>query len=325
MFSSDVQTSTQYVGMQATPVQGMEYSTSHPPNYQQPSYPATSETSFQESSANLVPQPETNIEDISNNVRRPHPTDAQENPSKRSKSSTPMYNIPTHSRYEPLANLQESSTSTSSHQKVPPITVIGMNYPLLLQDIAKVVHNNYSTKSRFNEIQILFTDIDDHRNFRKFCESNNIQFYTFQDPSKKAFQVMFKDIPISLSELEIFNELIRLEYPVLQVRRLYDKLRHPLQTCAIDLTDSHQARTILKLDRLFHSIIKVQPKSNRFTPVQCKNCQRFGHSQANCKLKPRCVKCSQPHHYSVCPKPQSTPPTCVNCGQTHSANYIELN
>lgn len=132
---------------------------------------------------------------------------------------------------------------------------------------------------------------------------------------------MFKDIPISLSELEIFNELIRLEYPVLQVRRLYDKLRHPLQTCAIDLTDSHQARTILKLDRLFHSIIKVQPKSNRFTPVQCKNCQRFGHSQANCKLKPRCVKCSQPHHYSVCPKPQSTPPTCVNCGQTHSANY----
>jgi len=56
-------------------------------------------------------------------------------------------------------------------------------------------------------------------------------------------QVMFKDVPVSLNNHDIYTELLRLGYPVLQVRRLYDKMRQPLQTCAIDLSNS-QAKNI---------------------------------------------------------------------------------
>lgn len=64
--------------------------------------------------------------------------------------------------------------------------------------------------------------------------------------------------------------------------------------------------------------IRNKPKA----PIMCKNCQTFGHSQANCGRRPRCVRCSDNHHYSQCDKPKyNNVPKCVNCSEAHTANY----
>lgn len=244
------------------------------------------------------------------------------NSAKRQKQCKPTYSIPTYSRYDILNETADPDNELSNSEvKIPPFTVIGKNYQLLIQDISKIVQHEYTTKSRKNEIKIQFTSIDDFRNFRKFSESNNIQFYTYQDPSKKCFPVMLKNIPASISEIDIYNELFRLQYPIISVRRLYDKSRKPLQTCALDLQNSKEGKEILHLKTLFHCLVNIQPRTQRSSPIQCKNCQRFDHSQANCRLTPRCVKCNQNHHYSLCNKPQNSLPICVNCNQNHTANY----
>jgi len=40
-----------------------------------------------------------------------------------------------------------------------------------------------------------------------------------------------------------------------------------------------------------------------------------------CTLPPRCVKCPELHHFSVCTKDKNSPPICVNCNENHPAKY----
>ena len=55
-------------------------------------------------------------------------------------------------------------------------------------------------------------------------------------------------------------------------------------------------------------------------PMQCKRCQRFGHTQRNCGYAPRCVACGGSHLSGVCSTPREQP-QCCGCGGNHTANY----
>jgi hypothetical protein len=60
----------------------------------------------------------------------------------------------------------------------------------------------------------------------------------------------------------------------------------------------------------------VAPKG----PLQCKHCQRFGHTQRNCGYAPRCVACGGSLLSGECPAPRGQP-QCCSCGSDHTANY----
>jgi hypothetical protein len=55
-------------------------------------------------------------------------------------------------------------------------------------------------------------------------------------------------------------------------------------------------------------------------PLQCKRCQRFGHTQRNCGYAPRCVACGDFHISGGCPAPRGQP-LCCSCWVNHTANY----
>lgn len=55
---------------------------------------------------------------------------------------------------------------------------------------------------------------------------------------------------------------------------------------------------------------------------QCMNCQRHGHTKKFCQRNPRCVKCTENHATSQCPrKTRNKDVKCINCGENHPANY----
>jgi len=60
----------------------------------------------------------------------------------------------------------------------------------------------------------------------------------------------------------------------------------------------------------------VAPKG----PLQCKRCQRFGHSKRHCGYALRYDACGGPHLTSECQKPRAQP-QCCRCGGGHTANY----
>ena len=55
-------------------------------------------------------------------------------------------------------------------------------------------------------------------------------------------------------------------------------------------------------------------------PLQCKRCQRFGHTQLNCGYSPRCVTCGETHNSGECSTPKEQL-KCCGCGVNHTANY----
>jgi hypothetical protein len=66
--------------------------------------------------------------------------------------------------------------------------------------------------------------------------------------------------------------------------------------------------------------VKMETYNAPKGPLQCKRCQRFGHTQRNCGYAPRCVACGdeQPSGKCVTPKNQLK---CCSCGENHTANY----
>lgn len=91
--------------------------------------------------------------------------------------------------------------------------------------------------------------------------------------------------------------------------------------CAVDLERDDKSNEIFNITRYEHSIISVEPRRKSKDIPQCTRCQRYGHTKNYCKLEPRCVKCTQNHHYSQCPKKVGEKPTCINCEGGHTANY----
>jgi hypothetical protein len=60
----------------------------------------------------------------------------------------------------------------------------------------------------------------------------------------------------------------------------------------------------------------VDPKG----PLQCKSCQRFGHTRRYCGYALRCVACGHAHLSGECFTPQQQL-KCCSFGGNHSANY----
>lgn len=63
-----------------------------------------------------------------------------------------------------------------------------------------------------------------------------------------------------------------------------------------------------------HRVEPWRPK-----PLQCFNCQRFGHSSSVCRSTSRCINCAESH--TKTPGERCTKPTvCCNCKSDHMAN-----
>jgi hypothetical protein len=55
-------------------------------------------------------------------------------------------------------------------------------------------------------------------------------------------------------------------------------------------------------------------------PLQCRRCQRFGHTQRGCGYAPRCVACGEAHLSGGCSTSKEQL-KCCSCGRNHTANY----
>jgi hypothetical protein len=55
-------------------------------------------------------------------------------------------------------------------------------------------------------------------------------------------------------------------------------------------------------------------------PLQCRRCQRFGHTQRGCGYAPRRVACGEAHQSGGCSTSKEQL-KCCSCGGNHTANY----
>lgn len=249
-------------------------------------------------------------------------------------------NIPikVQNRFEPLADQKVNNETDDINKentsqkviKIPPIYLSADNFQEIIKDLNLITTSEFTTKQCYKKIKILLTSTDDFRNVTKFYDNAQVKYFTFVNPEERPLSVVMRGVPYSISEEEVKDELIKLNYPVIRTTRLLkttrtidgqEKIKSPTPLLAIDLVNNDKGKSIFNIDRFCYSVVSVEPRRRSSAIPQCTNCQRFNHTKNFCRLEPRCVKCAGSHNYKDCPSRRVTTPVCVNCGQNHTANY----
>ncbi|XP_055939445.1 uncharacterized protein LOC129969062 [Argiope bruennichi] len=71
---------------------------------------------------------------------------------------------------------------------------------------------------------------------------------------------------------------------------------------------------------VYAGYLKLPVRAYIPNPLRCFQCQRFGHSKANCRGTVTCARCAEKGHES---QECTAPEKCVNCGEDH-ASYSRL-
>jgi hypothetical protein len=71
---------------------------------------------------------------------------------------------------------------------------------------------------------------------------------------------------------------------------------------------------------IWYNRFRVEKYIKPIKPIQCFNCQKFGHFSVRFEFKvSTCVKCGGKHKLSECKTNQIK---CANCNENHTSNYV---
>lgn len=243
--------------------------------------------------------------------------------------NTPTFNIPIHNSFETLDNEQTEDTKKPEKEYVPkpePIFVTGvLNIVALKEALNKIIDNSLYTMTTLRSghiIKIMPKDIQTYKTIRENFIANNISHYTYQLKSERAYRVVMRGIHASEDVSRIAEELTELGHDVRQVVNVRHRAtKEPLPMYYVDLEPKHNNKDIFKVKYLVDMTTTFEAPYKKKEILQCKRCQRFGHSKNQCYRPFRCVKCGDDHPTTTCLKKPDTEATCANCQEKHPASY----
>ncbi|GFX40435.1 uncharacterized protein TNCV_788901 [Trichonephila clavipes] len=139
---------------------------------------------------------------------------------------------------------------------------------------------------------------------------------------KNVNTVVIKGLPKKAKPEDIHNDLIDLGFTVDRVSQLTGKITNQLlPVFLVSLPRNMTNATIFKLDKLSYLNVSVEGYDSKGV-TQCYKCQQFNHTASNCHIKPKCLKCGEPHQTTDCKIDKVETMYCVNCeAYGHMANY----
>lgn len=266
-----------------------------------------------------------------NKRSRESPNDKEYTKNKKSALEA-NFSIKTQNRFTPLnsENIDDGSSEVeSSHQTIPkpePIFVTGVNK---LQDLIETL-NKTTDKEKYmittmktgHMVKILSSDVSTYKTIRNHLIEKDINHYTYQLKHEKPYRVVLRGMHHSVDKTEIIEGLASLGHKVRNIVNARHRLtKEPLPLFYIDLEPNPNNKKIFEVKQLLRMIVTFEAPYVKKEVVQCKRCQRFGHTKNFCHRPYRCVKCGENHATASCTKIRTTPPNCVNCNEPHTANY----
>lgn len=222
----------------------------------------------------------------------------------------------------------------------PPINVSNINnFELFRQKVIKITSEPTNFKALSNsDIKITVKNENDYRNVKKLLEElkkepssqlENIEYHTYQLKSEKAYRVVIRGLPSSISHEEIKAELVEMGHEVVGITNIYkmvtsngEKVKKHFPLFYIDLKQKDNNTEVYNIKKLAYCIVKIEPPNKTRGIPQCTNCQQLGHTKRFCYRQTKCVKCAENHHTTKCNKQPNIAPSCALCQQQgHTANY----
>lgn len=246
----------------------------------------------------------------------------------KKKSNTPTYAIPTHNQFDVLDD-EEAATDNKETEKPPkpePIFVTGvLDINALRNKLKEITTTDDYTMTTLRSghiVKIMPANIEKYKSIREKFISDNISHYTYMLKSERPYRVVLRGLHSSEDTTEINETLKHNGHEVRQIVNVRHRTsKEPLPLFYVDLEPKSNNRDIFNLKYLNHMKVTFEPPYKKKEIIQCKRCQRFGHSKNQCHRPFRCVKCGEDHPTSTCKKTKDSVATCANCQQKHPASY----
>lgn len=242
-----------------------------------------------------------------------------------------QFAIPTENRFELLDDdtIQAQEINKQKIVYVPkpePIFVTGViNIASLKEVLNKILDNDLYTMTTLRSghiIKIIPKDIQTYKIIREHFIANNVSHYTYQLKSEKAYRVVLRGLHASEDTTAITRELEHRGHKVRQIVSIrHRSTKEPLPIFYVDLEPQQNNKEIFDVRYLNQMKITIEAPYKKKEIIQCKRCQRFGHTKNQCFRPYRCVKCGNEHPTTQCIKKPDTEATCANCNEKHPASY----
>ncbi|KAH8338636.1 hypothetical protein KR074_000186 [Drosophila pseudoananassae] len=242
----------------------------------------------------------------------------------------------TTNRFALLAEAEENQPAQDSAKKPkpPPIYIREKSSCALVNKIASLIGNGDNfhvvplTKGNIHETKVQTKTEEHFRIVSKYLDTVQKNYYTYQLKSSKGLQVVVKGIEPDVTAAEIKTALKEKGFAAKNVINILNEDKKPQPLFKVELEPEsrslkkNEVHPIYNLQYLLHRKITVEEPHKRNGPVQCTNCQEYGHTRSYCTLRAVCVVCGDAHKSACCTtNKDSTVKKCGNCGGSHTANY----
>lgn len=246
-----------------------------------------------------------------------------------SKKHAPLQN----NRFAILGSLTEKKDSAPTKKiRPPPIFLREKSSNTLVNQLVKLLgsgnfHVTPIKRGNIHETKIQSYDENGYRSITKVLKDESKNFYTYQLKSSKGMQVVIKGIESSVDVNEIKEALIEKGFKAKTVMNIFNRNKIPQPMFKIELEPEplklkkNEVHPIYSMQYLLHRKISVDDVHKRNGPVQCSNCQEYGHTKTYCTLRTVCVVCGELHPSSQCTMNKNVEKKCSNCAGNHTANY----
>lgn len=227
------------------------------------------------------------------------------------------------------ASSQQASSSVQPEKPVPFYVRDERVISTLNAQLAALQISDYDITilRRGLEAKLQLKSVKDYRAVQTAFNDAKISYYTYQLKSERPLKVAIRGIPPYMSETDVSEGLVALNFDPRRVTAAKGRHGEKSSVFLVDLNatpgSANKTHPIYNLTRFLHHVVVVEQPYKVRQPVQCYNCQEYGHTRNRCNLSPVCVVCSGSHKMEACPveKGNANGKKCNNCQGNHTANW----
>ena len=210
--------------------------------------------------------------------------------------------------------------------KKMPAILTGRLIPSSFQeDVGQSTKVSYKLK-KGNKTALYCETVEGHEKVMKLLRDEKMGGFSYTPDELKKTVLVMKNIHESISVKEIKDSLKEQTGIDVEVKRLTtprsinQKYTHDI--VLVTSKDEHY-KELFKVCSIQNQLIKWEHLKKK-GPIQCHNCQKFGHVARWCLFEYQCVKCNEGHGPKECKRDKKSkkPPYCINCDEEgHPASF----
>ncbi|CAH1956865.1 unnamed protein product [Acanthoscelides obtectus] len=171
-----------------------------------------------------------------------------------------------------------------------------------------------------NSVKVFTNTPPDYRQLVTLLDFMKRPFFTYQLKEDKMDRRVIRGLPREMSTEDIKEDLANQGITDAEAQQI--KARTTKKPLPLFLVKTKMADKLQKIQGLAMLTVSFEKKKKSTEPSQCYRCQRYGHTQRNCRLAERCVKCGEDHNSTSCSLP--TPPTGQRIKMAESSSSTTL-